>query len=174
MLCVHSKGSLPHFSCFNGTVGNCFFFSKLHKEAKKSILCSDSLAKSTKNVFLAFYFGCWYQKKMQKMFRTHLIILTCLVYFCSCIAAKAADFFGGWGCTFKILCFTGTEVQQQTVSKALTSTFRCLFSLNTRLGLGQRRQRETLQDPKAGQRRILHHHTSAVWHITEAGQTLHR
>ena len=51
---------------------------------------------------------------------------------------------------------------------------RCVFSLHTRLGRSQRRQCETLQDPQARQRGILHHHAGTVWHLTEACQTLHR
>lgn len=51
---------------------------------------------------------------------------------------------------------------------------RCLFPLHTRLGWNQRRQCETLQDPQAWQRGILHHYTSAVWHVTETRQALHR
>lgn len=51
---------------------------------------------------------------------------------------------------------------------------RCLLSLHTRLGRSQGRQRETLQDPQAWQWGILHNYTSAVWHITEACQALHR
>lgn len=51
---------------------------------------------------------------------------------------------------------------------------RCLFSVHTRLGWSQRRQCETLQDPQAWQWGILHHYPSAVWHITEACQTLYR
>lgn len=51
---------------------------------------------------------------------------------------------------------------------------RCLFPLHTRLGWSQRRQCETLQDPQAWQRGLLHHHAGTVWHITEACQTLHR
>lgn len=51
---------------------------------------------------------------------------------------------------------------------------RCFFPLHQRLGGSQRRQRETLQDPQAGQRRLLHHHPGAVRCLTEARQTLHR
>ncbi|CAG10212.1 unnamed protein product, partial [Tetraodon nigroviridis] len=50
---------------------------------------------------------------------------------------------------------------------------RCVLPLHQRLGGSQRRQRETLQDPQAGQRRLLHHHAGAVRCLTEAGQTLH-
>lgn len=71
------------------------------------------------------------------------------------------------------ICSFYTQQRAQSLNIPPFSS-RCVFSLHTRLGRSQRRQRETLQDPQARQRGILHHHASTVWHLTEACQTLHR